>query len=1365
MGPIDQTMRLLSLPSLQRIVKERRHGALFLPALLQMYAIANDLASVGLIPADEMKTLKQTIATAWSSDEPLQGNEDQRSITEMQSLMQKLLLLSNSTDAKRATEWLCYWLSTGVPEASTTSVDAVALLMSVCKDASSTTLCCKLLAKLASINPSLSNYIFPLVLQHYAKASDPAVKSALLAIVPKLATHRLCIPPILKFLLAMCQQPNTRVEALGLLGELWERHERLFTHFQEWLTKDSAGDRRDWALAKVQLMRKICRQAGDDYGEDLLPILSGIINRPPNPDNEELASEAVMAISDLCRLEVIELPATWKQLWSKLRKDERTSVQIALCHLLSIASIETEEAPDENFVLGAISQLWQIANTANDSIKSSAFEALAKFNCRLFTLKMLPEVAKAHIKLPASKTADGSEQSPDEVLTYIPGFCFVDLLDSLAEPARLGYKTLLKALIRTEVTDFGRAIYHVKPVVSLQKNSSPLRDVESSLMKQYEEAKQDDVKAIVAVACLYIDLTEGSGRSTESAKRQAFVVGRKYLEVFSKLLSDIRVDANDWRKCVTILSGWHCFVRNMYEALISARYAELEMDANKRSAESAKRLATAWLWARDQIVEKMKRAAAECTVAQLNTFLALASLIAVVQQHKKTVVEEEAENECAPYVAHKQWLISALETLLSNAWPAYKMKARPLLTQGSLSNPSAMMSSFASVSACCVMPLIMEEVRLFLGPVDESFLTYLRHRTAGDLSTAEALCLPLALGLIDSDADRFTDSAATTSTIGRTLGAIAHFARRCDAPPASLLDKLENETMLSAGDKGPIDIAIYYHLSNYAGASSVVAQERLEAMKREKSSRQDELKKALEVLKAASSSPEVSQAANIRAAFRLLNTVEGAARTDGEKQLAAFVTRLMGSEDKDTVLISAAVDGLSDAAAVESFSSAEKRLPQSYSSLAESSVLCAVVDKLLQPELPEDVAELLIECILGKFRDDGRSLPPLDWQQVVGRWTQDPRHQPLLIRLAGQEQSAALAGSLISQERLNLMTPDILEVLAAQLASFVALMPPTHLNRAFKQCFEAASSSGHSAMLGHLWTAIETALSLTVDKASATSDKATRQMAFDWVDTWIGALPAIDSEAVSALPIFACFGDLGSRMDDWDLKKRLKRLEYDSLSKCMWLHCHLLKTGHWQLCSARSLVELLIAITVEQRCTALLMLMESARVAGVKLFEWSKRCDWLLDMMNDSLVLVRGSANDEALESSGEGLNRAALYFSVLTAMAAGWAPTAVPHGLLRGDGDQRPTSIDEKMWNIVQRRFPSLFASLLNDSEFDAIAHKITEWAIDIYIAIKPIKCDQTPNIEACLRTLLSHNPDTVSLFDRKGMWDDLLFANSTTA
>ncbi len=57
----------------------------------------------------------------------------------------------------------------------------------------------------------------------------------------------------------------------------------------------------------------------------------------------------------------------------------------------------------------------------------------------------------------------------------------------------------MKAVIRTEVADFGRSVYHVKPAVSsLRKSVSPLVEVERSLSKLYMDGKQEDVKSILA---------------------------------------------------------------------------------------------------------------------------------------------------------------------------------------------------------------------------------------------------------------------------------------------------------------------------------------------------------------------------------------------------------------------------------------------------------------------------------------------------------------------------------------------------------------------------------------------------------------------------------------------------------------------------------------------------------------------------------------------------------------------------------------------------------------------------------------------------------------------------------------------------
>jgi hypothetical protein len=57
--------------------------------------------------------------------------------------------------------------------------------------------------------------------------------------------------------------------------------------------------------------------------------------------------------------------------------------------------------------------------------------------------------AKTRVKLPASMAtnAEDVKPDPDDVLDYIPGFCFIDLLDSLPQSARPGKNATRYTLI------------------------------------------------------------------------------------------------------------------------------------------------------------------------------------------------------------------------------------------------------------------------------------------------------------------------------------------------------------------------------------------------------------------------------------------------------------------------------------------------------------------------------------------------------------------------------------------------------------------------------------------------------------------------------------------------------------------------------------------------------------------------------------------------------------------------------------------------------------------------------------------------------------------------------------------------------
>ena len=104
-----------------------------------------------------------------------------------------------------------------------------------------------------------------------------------------------------------------------------------------------------------------------------------------------------------------------------------------------------------------ISRLWQTVTTSTHvGVVRAGYQSLGQYPLELTTLKMIPASARQGLRLPAkycSTPADAARR-PEDVLTYVPGECWAQLLEQVGDS-----ESLLVSLVREEVTHLPRAIY------------------------------------------------------------------------------------------------------------------------------------------------------------------------------------------------------------------------------------------------------------------------------------------------------------------------------------------------------------------------------------------------------------------------------------------------------------------------------------------------------------------------------------------------------------------------------------------------------------------------------------------------------------------------------------------------------------------------------------------------------------------------------------------------------------------------------------------------------------------------------------------------------------------------------------------
>jgi len=143
-----------------------------------------------------------------------------------------------------------------------------------------------------------------------------------------------------------------------------------------------------------------------------------------------------------------------------------------------VPSFRLSGADYVKFTEETLSWLWKIASNSADpslatstmSVVAAAYNAIAQYPLEAHKLKMLPGFAREGQKLPGKycSTPADAARKPEDVLPYVPCECWVKLLrpcggqvEPQSPPVQEAKKTLLRALLKTEVENLPRSVYHV----------------------------------------------------------------------------------------------------------------------------------------------------------------------------------------------------------------------------------------------------------------------------------------------------------------------------------------------------------------------------------------------------------------------------------------------------------------------------------------------------------------------------------------------------------------------------------------------------------------------------------------------------------------------------------------------------------------------------------------------------------------------------------------------------------------------------------------------------------------------------------------------------------------------------------------
>nr|CAD7266882.1 unnamed protein product [Timema shepardi] len=327
----------------------------------------------------------------------------------------------------------------------------------------------QLLLLLVRRNNELATSIVTLILYKLASEHQPHIQLELLRGLTAMAVQKENIALVVHSLESVRLKSSLKTLSVDLYLRLWKVECRCYPYLQKLLLEPASNERNDqtweFEVARAVAISDICKTRPELYGEELVILLSQILNNCGDTWGSLPSSIALQGITSLCKAGIADIASTWRALAPKLSRDKRTAVVVSLCEFFAaIPSLHTPSIDYEKLVIEASTKLWMYVSTSNQlEVITAALRALSKFNLENLSLKSLPECYRQKLKLPSSyaKTPVDAARRPEDVLPYIPGECWIQLLQNIKPEALDAAGDMLTCWIKVELTVYHSGMYQI----------------------------------------------------------------------------------------------------------------------------------------------------------------------------------------------------------------------------------------------------------------------------------------------------------------------------------------------------------------------------------------------------------------------------------------------------------------------------------------------------------------------------------------------------------------------------------------------------------------------------------------------------------------------------------------------------------------------------------------------------------------------------------------------------------------------------------------------------------------------------------------------------------------------------------------
>lgn len=590
------------------------------------------------------------------------------------------------------------------------------------------------LANMARLDKTKAPLFLPLLLYCLRMEPVPEIRLLLLEHIPKMAQHKFCIAPILKSIQALMTSPRLQPVAIRLMTSLWEIQDRCFPQLLKAIGEDETSTKSsaklpkpspDVLLARAAAIRDICRLKPEQHGADLLAPLQTILKTAMGNDGGPASALALEGLYYLCEAEVIDIQSAWGVIGKQLSKDGRGVVIQRVCELFSLVPSLAVKTPQyEQFHSDCVMSLWLYTTSSDPLVQGAAFQALASYSADCFRVSHLPrqvcEDLYQQVEVMQQQQQDSGEENTvidvDTVFTYIPGVCYTRLLRSLPDKVLEDFEGFLSSLVGREADGLPRGIYHLatRRQGTSSNQDKAIASIPAFLSTQYEKTKQPGLRPSLAASLLFCyDPPVEVGRDGRPRKHYLIKHGKLFLDTFKTLLNEIPIQPSEWHRTMLMPQAWVSFIDRLFHTLIESRKAELELQVKHghiSNDQLTEKQHTAWLFARDSIVDVLKAASRGNPSQQANAVLALTG-VTVFTSRMAGSLDPGVLKECdaaTEHVSHSHWLTMAVDTILSLRDVRYRPRGKllGLCQQRSAEDRTAAGMLTRSTSCLSLAPLI-----------------------------------------------------------------------------------------------------------------------------------------------------------------------------------------------------------------------------------------------------------------------------------------------------------------------------------------------------------------------------------------------------------------------------------------------------------------------------------------------------------------------------------------------------------------------------------------------------------------------------------------------------------------------------------